>query len=180
MDRFYREAWEELTAPGAPFAWSVTDVRGIPTRTYDGTPPNLAMLWAGSVAHGDAEYLIYQDERITYAEAHATVDALASYLTSKGVGHGDRVALAMRNYPEWVFGYWAIAKVGAAVVGMNAWWTGLEMEFGLADSKPKVLICDAERLERVSPHLSAMRDTQPLHLIVIRADGVNLSGDAVH
>ncbi len=76
MDRHYREAWDELTAPGAPFAWSVTDVRGVPTRTYDAAPPNMAQVWAGSIVHGDADYLVYEDERISYAEAHKAVDAL--------------------------------------------------------------------------------------------------------
>jgi len=78
MDDHYRAAWDELTAPGAPFAWSVVDVRGVPTRCYDAAPPNLALLWAGSAAHSDAEYLVYEDERMTYAEAHAAVDALAA------------------------------------------------------------------------------------------------------
>lgn len=180
MDRFYREAWEELTAEGAPFAWSVADVRGVPTRVYDSAPPNLALLWAGSAAHGDAEYLVYEDERLTYAEAHTTVDSLAAHLAARGVGSGDRVALAMRNYPEWVLSYWAIAKVGAAVVGMNAWWTGPEMEFGLTDSAPKVLICDAERLERLEPHLAALRADRALHLVVIRSEGTDLPEDSLH
>ena len=80
MDDHYRAAWDELTGPGAPFAWSVVDVRGVPTRCYDAAPPNLALLWAGSVAHGEAEYLVYEDERMTYAEAHAAVDALVDAL----------------------------------------------------------------------------------------------------
>ena len=155
MDQHYRAAWDALTAPGAPFAWSVTDVRGVPTRTYDAAPPNLTLLWAGSVVHGDADYLVYQDERMSYAEAHVQVDAIASHLAAIGVGHGDRVALAMRNYPEWVLGYWATLKLGATVVGLNAWWTGPEMEFGLADSSPRALLCDAERLERVAPYLDS-------------------------
>ncbi len=180
MDRDYQEAWDELTAPGAPFAWSVTDVRGVPTRAYDTAPASMAQLWAGSAAHGDAEYIVYEDERITYAQAHVTVAALAAHLVANGVGLGDRVALAMRNYPEWVLAYWATVSVGAAVVGMNAWWTGPEMEFGLSDSAPKVLIGDAERLERVGPHLAALRAERPLHVVAVRAAGLDLPDDAVH
>ena len=91
-----------------------------------------------------------------------SVRALAHLLReTHGVGEGDRVAIAMRNYPEWVVGYWAILSLGAAVVGMNAWWTGSEMEYGLTDSRPKVLIADDERLERVLPHLDALRATAP-------------------
>ena len=180
MDRHYREAWDELTAPGAPFAWSVTDVRGVPTRTYDAAPPNMAQVWAGSIVHGDADYLVYQDERISYAEAHKAVDALAAHLSDIGVGHGDRVALALRNYPEWALAYWATVRLGAVVIGMNAWWTGPELEFGLADSTPKVMVCDAERLDRVMPHLAGLRSSGPLHLVGVRLPaGIGLPDDAV-
>jgi len=180
VDRHYREAWDELTAPGAPFAWSVTDVRGVPTRTYDAAPPNMAQVWAGSIVHGDADYLVYQDERISYAEAHKAVDALAAHLSDIGVGHGDRVALALRNYPEWALAYWATVRLGAVVIGMNAWWTGPELEFGLADSTPKVMVCDAERLDRVMPHLAGLRSSGPLHLVGVRLPaGARLPDDAV-
>ena len=180
MDRHYREAWEELTAPGAPFAWSVTDVRGVPTRTYDAAPPNMALVWAGSIVHGDADYIVYEDERISYAEAHKAVDALAAHLSDVGVGHGDRVALALRNYPEWALAYWATVRLGAVVIGMNAWWTGPELEFGLADSTPKVMVCDAERLDRVMPHLDGLRSSGSLHLVGVRLpDETRLPDDAV-
>ena len=180
MDRHYREAWEELTAPGAPFAWSVTDVRGVPTRTYDAAPPNMAQVWAGSIVHGDADYIVYEDERISYAEAHKAVDALAAHLSDVGVGHGDRVALALRNYPEWALAYWATVRLGAVVIGMNAWWTGPELEFGLADSTPKVMVCDAERLDRVMPHLDGLRSSGSLHLVGVRLpDETRLPDDAV-
>ena len=180
MARHYREAWDELTAPGAPFAWSVTDVRGVPTRTYDAAPPNMAQVWAGSIVHGDADYIVYEDERISYAEAHKAVDALAAHLSDVGVGHGDRVALALRNYPEWALAYWATVRLGAVVIGMNAWWTGPELEFGLADSTPKVMVCDAERLDRVMPHLDGLRSSGSLHLVGVRLpDETRLPDDAV-
>ncbi|MEC9427177.1 MAG: class I adenylate-forming enzyme family protein, partial [Actinomycetota bacterium] len=169
-----------LTAPGAPFAWSVTDVRGVPTRTYDAAPPNMAQVWAGSIVHGDADYIVYEDERISYAEAHKAVDALAAHLSDVGVGHGDRVALALRNYPEWALAYWATVRLGAVVIGMNAWWTGPELEFGLADSTPKVMVCDAERLDRVMPHLDGLRSSGSLHLVGVRLpDETRLPDDAV-
>ena len=76
----------------------------------------------------------------------------------------------MRNYPEWVIGYWAITVIGAAVVGLNAWWTSSEMEYGLADSRPKVLIADDERLERVLPLLDGLRKESPLHVISVRSE----------
>jgi acyl-CoA synthetase (AMP-forming)/AMP-acid ligase II len=87
------------------------------------------------------------------------------------------VAIAMRNYPEWVFSYWAIVSIGAACVGMNAWWTTDEMKYGLADSAPKVVIADSERVERILPMLDELRTTNPLHVITVRYDG-DLPADA--
>jgi len=179
VDEHYQAAWDELTGPEGPFAWSVQEVRGVPTRVYDQAPPNMALVWAASIAYAENEYLIYGEERMTYGQAHTQVDALASYLTSVGVGHGDRVALSMRNYPEWALAYWATLKIGAAVVGMNAWWTGAEMEFGLADSAPKALIVDEERLKRVEPELEGLRKNISLHVIGVRVQG-ELPENSIH
>jgi long-chain acyl-CoA synthetase len=167
----FRDAWDELTAPGGPFSSTETEIRGVPMRVFDSAPANMRALWEMSVLHGDKTYIVYEDERYTYAEIDAQVRALAHLLSeTHGVGRGDRVALAMRNYPEWVIGYWATVSLGAAVVGMNAWWTGIEMEFGLTDSQPKVMIADDERLERVIPHLETVRKQAPLHIIAVRSE----------
>jgi long-chain acyl-CoA synthetase len=166
-----RAAWDEMIAPGGPFAMSEIDVRGIPTRVFDSAPQNMREIWALTPLFGDRDYLVYEDERYTYNEVNALVRALAHHLRDvHGVGTGDRVALAMRNYPEWVIGYWAITSIGAAVVGLNAWWTTPEMEYGLADSRPKVLIADDERIERVLPVLDGLRAEHPLPLIAVRTD----------
>lgn len=167
----FREAWDELTAPGGSFEIETIDVRGVPIQVFKSAPPNMRVLWELSAGHGDKDYVVYEDERYTYAEVHAQVRALAHLLReTHGVREGDRVAIAMRNYPEWVISYWAIVSLGAAAVGMNAWWTGPEMEYGLTDSVPKVLIADDERLERVLPHLDAVRAEQPMHVITVRSD----------
>ncbi len=165
------QTWQELTSESAPFAWSVQDVRGIQMRVFDNAPADMRQIWEGSATHGDNPYLVFEDESHTYANAHAAVRSLADLLVNQhGVLPGDRVAVAMRNYPEWALAYWATISVGAAVVGMNAWWTGSEMEYGLSDSRPKVLIADDERLERVIPHLGALRSAMPMHVISVRSD----------
>ncbi|CAN5882193.1 class I adenylate-forming enzyme family protein [soil metagenome] len=166
-----RAAWEELTAPDGAFATTETEVRGIPMRVLASAPPSMRVIWELAAAHSEKDYVVFEDERFTYAEIDAQVRALAHHLRDHhGVGRGDRVALAMRNYPEWVVGYWAITAIGAAVVGMNAWWTTPEMRYGLADSRPKVVIADDERLERVLPVLDELRATAPLAVISVRSD----------
>ncbi len=165
----FQEAWEELTAPGAQFAMKEIEVRGIPMRIFESAPPSMRFVWELAGGYADRDYVVFEDERFTYAEADAIIKSLAHHLREEhGVGSGDRVAVAMRNYPEWVFSYWAIISLGAACVGMNAWWTSDEMKYGLADSNPKVLIADSERIERVGPVLDELRETNPLRVIAVR------------
>ena len=162
----FNAALASLTAPGGPFGWTVQEVNGVPVRVYDKAMPDMRAVWAMSAAHGDKDYLVYGEERYSYAEAHARVRALAHHLrTAYGAGPGTRVAISMRNYPEWVLSHWAIISVGAAAVGMNSWWTRPEMEFALNDSEPVALILDGERLER----LGSARGEVPL--VVARHDG---------
>ncbi len=173
------EAWAELTAPGGAFALEEAEVGGIPMRVFSSAMPSMRTVWETAVGtFGDRSYVVYEDERYAYDEIAAQVRALAHLLRdTHGIGRGDRVALAMRNYPEWVVGYWATLAVGAAVVGMNAWWTTPEMEYALSDSRPKVLIADDERLERALPVLDGLRATAPMHVISVRS-GRPLPADA--
>lgn len=148
-----------------------TEVRGVPMRVFTAAPPTMRSLWEIAGFYLDRPYVVFEDESYTYGEIDARVRSLAHLLVDRfGVGRGDRVAVAMRNYPEWVIAYWATVSVGAAVVGMNAWWTSAEMAYGLGDSTPKVLIADDERLDRVLPVLDELRAKAPLHLISVRSD----------
>jgi long-chain acyl-CoA synthetase len=168
----FQQAWDELTAPGAQFATTTIDVRGVPIKVFENSLPTMRTVWEMARGYADRDYIVYEDERYTYGECDAIVRALAARLVDDyGVEPGDRVAIAMRNYPEWVLAYWAIVSIGAACVGMNAWWTPEEMQYGLSDSRPKVLIADAERVERVLPVLDGLRAEAPLHLLTVRYDG---------
>ena len=164
----YLAARAELDAPGSPFATTTIEVGGVPVKAFAAAPPDLRVLWEMTAAHGDKDYLVYEDERLTYAEVHAQVRKLAAHLVAVGVTPGTRVAIAMRNYPEWVVGYWAVVSMGAAVVGMNAWWTAPEMEYALNDSTPTAFIGDDERLER----LAQLAPRPGMHVIAVRSDRV--------
>ena len=170
MIEHYDAAWSELTAEGSPFAMTDTEVRGVPMRVFTGAPATMRSLWDIAGFYADRTYIVYEDERYTYGDVAAQVRSLARLLREvHGVQPGDRVAVAMRNYPEWVVSYWATVSIGAAVVGMNAWWTTQEMHFGLSDSRPMVLIADDERVERALPLLDELRATAPLHVIAVRS-----------
>lgn len=138
----------EMTAPGQMFSITDVEVAGHSMRAWAMAPGSLRDVWLSTASHADADYLVYRDERWTYAQAHEEVARIANWLTASGISKGDHVAIAMRNYPEWMLAYWAIASIGAVSVGVNAWWVAEELRYGLQDSDVKVMICDSERLER--------------------------------
>ena len=143
-----------LTAPGAKFEMGTVDINGVPTRTWKNAPPNLRAIAMAGQSHGDRVFTIYEDERVSYDAWFKAVCRLAAELQARGVKKGDRVAVAMRNLPEWPVAFFAGAVIGAIVVPLNAWWTGSELAYGLDNSGTKVLICDDERWDRILPHLS--------------------------
>jgi len=163
--RHYLAARAELDTPGSPFATTRIEIRGVQLKAYAAAPPNMRAVWEATAKHADLEYLVYEDERYTYGEVHAQVRKLAAHLVANGVHPGSRVAIAMRNYPEWVASYWATVCVGGVAVGVNAWWTAPELEYALNDSEPAVMIADDERLERLN-HMPAQR---PMHIIAVRS-----------
>ncbi|MFN8018295.1 MAG: class I adenylate-forming enzyme family protein [Acidimicrobiales bacterium] len=148
----YEEAVAEVTGPGARYETHEIEVDGITYTAFKGAPSSLKELGDLTRLYGDAEFLVYEDERYTFAEVHALADGIAAALVERyGVTKGDRVAIAMRNYPEWIVTYLGALAVGAVVVSMNAWWTPDELAYGLEDSGTKVLVADAERVERSRP-----------------------------
>jgi long-chain acyl-CoA synthetase len=147
------EAHARLTAPGARFETETLDIRGVPTRAWVNGPKTLQEVFALGRSFGGREFLIYEGDRATYdGWARATL-TLAQAYRAAGVEKGDRVGLVMRNLPEWPVAFFAAALCGAIIVPLNAWWTGLELEYGLADSGCKVAVVDAERYERIAEHL---------------------------
>ncbi len=145
-----------LTAPGAPFEMETVVIRGRPTRVWKNAPPTLQHCFAAGRAHGDRIFLVHEGERVTFeAFARATL-ALAKHFRAIGIAAGDRIAVVMRNLPEWPVAFYAGHLVGAIVTPLNAWWTGAELEYGLADSGAVALVADAERFERIAPHLGAL------------------------
>jgi acyl-CoA synthetase (AMP-forming)/AMP-acid ligase II len=160
----------QLCAPGQPFEMDMATIRGVETRVWKNQPPSLAALARLSrAAYGDRTFVVYEDERISYEGWFRASAALATAFADLGVQRGDRVALAMRNMPEWPVVFFAAASLGAIVVPLNAWWTGSELTYGLTQSGTSVLVCDAERWERVSSQLAELPALR--HVLVARADG---------
>jgi len=147
-----KDAHALMTSPGTPFAMEETEVRGLKMRVWKEAKGNLREMFNVVKDHGDNEFVVYEDDRMTYAEFHKAATQLAHILKDQyGVQKGDRVAIAMRNYPEWPVAFFAGATIGAIMVPLNSWWTGEELEYGLEDSGTSVVFTDEERAFAIAP-----------------------------
>lgn len=163
-----KQVWDSLISPGQQFEITEVEVRGQTIKAYANAPPSLREVWLSTAQFAERDYLVYNEDRWTYAQAHQDVASIANWLAAAGVKQGDRVAIAMRNYPEWMLSYWACVSQGIAAVGMNAWWIGEEIDYALKDSAPKVLIVDQERLDRFNEIKANFPD---LKVVGVRLDG---------
>jgi long-chain acyl-CoA synthetase len=163
----FDEAMAQVCVPGGMFEVGDAVINGAPQRLFVNAPPNLGALFHGAPA--DATFIVYEDESYTFGEVRERFAALGAALVDHyGVVTGDRVAVAMRNYPEWIISFAAITSIGAISVSMNSWWTEGEMDFALEDSGAKVLIADDARLvrslatcERLGTRMLSVRMDEP-------------------
>ena len=169
------EAIARLTAEGT-FEIVEDHAQGYPMRVYRNAPPSFRSILELSRRYGERPFLIYGEEVLGFAEHFGRVAALAHHLRAIGVDKGDRVAIGMRNYPEWVISFWACQAIGAVSVAINAWWTGPEIAFALQDSQPAALLIDDERQQRLAPMMEALRDLKGV--VVARRQGSGGVGEA--
>jgi len=161
----FRAAREFVLEPESDFEVERVEVGGMSLLGYVHAPQTMRELWLKAIGHGDAEYIVYLDERLSYKDAATQVAGFANWMKLQGIGEGDRVAIAMRNNPEWILAHWAVNSIGAVVVGLNAWWIDTEMVYALHDSQPKLLVGDGQRLSI----FAGIRDQFPeLKLVSVR------------
>ncbi len=162
------QAHAALTAPGSPFETTEAVVDGQPMQVWKNAPATVRDVFINArSAHGDKTFLVYQDERATFeAFARATL-LMAQHLAAMGVVKGDRVAVAMRNLPEWPVAVLATLLLGGIATPLNAWGTGPELAYCVGDAGAKVLVVDAERWARLQPLLGELPALQ--RVIVARA-----------
>ncbi|MFF8596470.1 class I adenylate-forming enzyme family protein [Streptomyces sp. NPDC015220] len=144
------EILRRLTGPGGAFELVREDVLGARMQVFAHRERSLADVVAASVRHGDRDYIVTEDERISFADHARQVASLARVLQEEyGVGKGDRVALLAANNPGWIVAFWATVSLGAVAVGYNAWWTAPEIAYGIEHTRPKVVLADTKRAASV-------------------------------
>ncbi|WP_018147436.1 class I adenylate-forming enzyme family protein [Henriciella marina] len=173
------QANEMLAQPGTPLAVAEGEINGIHMRYYPEAPATLRILVEASQLHGDRTFLVFENERVTFAAHWRAVSHFAHVLKDEfGVQKGDRVAIVMRNYPQWSVAFFAALSIGAIATPMNSWWTGEELEYGLQNSGVKVAIVDPQIYERVREHLGGLADLEAV--IIARETEEERNNPRVH
>jgi len=157
------QALARLTAPGEPYELADRIIDGRRFRVFVNAPDSLRALYADNAS--DATFIVYEAERLTFDQAWQQAARIAHVLVlDYGIAKGDRVALSMRNYPEWITAFTAVTSIGAIAVAMNALWQAEELEYALVDCGAKVLFADQERLDR----LAQCSQDLPVRVIAVR------------
>ena len=167
------EAHERLVGAGLPFELEEIEIRGVAVRAWRNAPPTLGAVLAASAEHGERACLVLDGERLSYANHHRQACRLAQVLrTHYGICKGDRVAIAMRNLPEWSVAFWAITGIGAIAVPLNAWFTARELAYCVTDSGSRVVVADGKRAALLA---SCEEDLGLQGLIVVRDESAESS-----
>lgn len=160
---------QKMTAADSPFAMDEILIDGISTRVWKHAPKNLQAIFEDTRQFAERDYLVYEGERMTYRQHHQKVVALAHALVRDcQINKGDRIALAMRNYPEWPVVFWATVSVGAIIVPLNAWWTVHELEYAIANSGARLVFADQERASLLAGTCDQVKSLD--RVVVIRGE----------
>jgi acyl-CoA synthetase (AMP-forming)/AMP-acid ligase II len=135
-----------LSAVGQPFEMHIQSVNGVDLRVYKNLPPNLSYLLVQAERYAARDFLVDESRRIGFGEALRTAASLAAKLHSTyGIGANTRVAIAMRNSPEWVLAFFAILLAGGTAVLVNSRGAADEIVHALAETECCLLIADERR-----------------------------------
>lgn len=159
-----KEARERLTAPGQRFEMETVEIGGVPTRVWKNTLPSLTALAEHGRSHGSTPFIVYEDERMSYEGWYRATASFARELQRIGIKKGDRVALCMRNLPEFPVVFFAAVSLGAIIVPLNAWWTGQELAFGLENSGARCLVCDSTSWARIEPDIGSITNIEAVYV----------------
>ena len=149
----FNKAVQKVLDTDELFQTENVEIRGTIYKAFNKVPADLKeLLEYGKKVREWEEFIVYEKEKISYLDFCNQVSKLSSFLQKEvGIKKGDKVAIAMRNYPEYLIILMAVASIGGIVVFVNAWWTTEEMEYGFDDSTAKVCFADKERLATIKP-----------------------------
>lgn len=114
--------------------------------------PNLiqTLFEAREMQSPDATALVFQNEKLSYAELNQRANQLAHTLIVLGIRPDDRVAICVDRSFDLIIGILGILKAGAAYVPMDPAYPKKRLVYMLNDSNPKAFVTQHELLEHIS------------------------------
>lgn len=135
------EAIATVCAQGQPYELQELAVNGYRHRIFVNAPQTLLDLYRDNLS--DMDFIVYEEQRLSFNEVYLQASMLAAAMvTDLGIEKGDRVAISMRNYPEWIIAFYAATSIGAIAVAFNALWSSGDLADGILDATPKLIIVD--------------------------------------
>lgn len=134
-----------------PLAITYVEKFGVQMPMLAKAPGNLADYLAFFCAtHGDKEFLVDGDCRLSFTQSYAAARELAGGLVEgRGLQKGDRVGIAARNSANWIIAYMAIIMAGGVATLLNGWWQGGELAEGIKMVGCRYVLADAQRAARL-------------------------------
>lgn len=162
----YEEAAAQLTGPGGPFEIVVEPVRGLPMKNFKNRERSLRDKIALAALHGEREFIVQGDRRVTYRDfARRVWGAARTLRDGQGLRRGDRMAILAYNSPDWLMALFGASSIAAGVVGLNGWWTPEEIAFGLADSGSRFLVVDERLYSRAEKAIAQVPSVEKVFYI---------------
>jgi 2,3-dihydroxybenzoate-AMP ligase len=152
VERYYQKRW-----------WSGISLGEMLDRTCDLYP------------HKEA--LVAGEGRLTYRELREWTDRAAIAFTQLGIGKLDRVLLQIPNWPEFVYAYYGLHKIGGIPVMCIPRYSQREMEYfcEMTEAKAWIVPFRFEKIDYI-PMIEYLRSKQPLlkHILIIDSSGGEL------
>ena len=171
LNEMIRHMIAESTKPGAMYEVTTRTIGGVDYKVFANAFNNLREMYTSSLdddnvyarklaewfGDDDSAFLVYEDERYSFSEAYQIAAGFSKQLMDRfGIKPGDRVAIAMRNYPEYCLAFMAITAIGAVAVPLNSWWQGEELAYGVRDCEPGLILADQQRMQSMLPHIEGL------------------------
>lgn len=165
----------ELIGPGGIFEIEDREIDGYTYPAFKHAPASSIDIIQNARGHGEKEFLCYEGRRYSYSAFFERVDSCAAALQCDGVKPGDRLAIAMRNCPEWLITFAAATLIGAVVVPVNSWGKSEELLYALEDSGATLLVCDRQRWSLISDSF----DQQNFSVVVVTEEQLPETKDCI-
>jgi crotonobetaine/carnitine-CoA ligase len=102
---------------------------------------------------GDRTWLIFGEQRYSYAQAHDLSNRYANGFRGLGIRKGDHVAVMMGNCPEFIWTIWGLSKLGAVTVPLNTAARGELLKYFITQSDSICVVVSADLADRVAEAL---------------------------